>query len=145
MTKPVSCGIIVLNEKDEILVGHSTGNDKYDLPKGQKEENERHIDCAIRECKEETGILFEEKDLSFIDRFNYSRYKDLVLYLADVRSEDIDMTTLICESHFVMKGKTYPEMDHYKWIPIKDYKDYLFKNMIKVFDELMEEWEIFIK
>ena len=38
--KMISCGVIILNEFDEILMGHSTGNTFYDLPKGGVEEGE---------------------------------------------------------------------------------------------------------
>ncbi|HRH74718.1 MAG TPA: NUDIX domain-containing protein, partial [Zoogloea sp.] len=30
----LSCGLLVINERAELLVGHSTGNEHWDLPKG---------------------------------------------------------------------------------------------------------------
>ena len=30
----LSCGLLVINERGELLVGHSTGSTLWDLPKG---------------------------------------------------------------------------------------------------------------
>lgn len=141
MTKPVSCGILVLSGESpfsmKVLVGMSTGNGKYDIPKGQMEEGERHIDAAIRECKEETGLEFTEKDLTFLGKFAYSQYKDLVLYATFVPSSAIDVDKLVCESTFKTKdGRELPELSEFMWMRFNDYEKYLFKSMQKVFSSL---------
>jgi len=141
MSKPVSCGILVLSGESpfsmKVLVGMSTGNGKYDIPKGQMEEGERHIDAAIRECKEETGLEFTEKDLTFLGKFAYSQYKDLVLYATFVPSSAIDVDKLVCESTFKTKdGRELPELSEFMWMRFSDYEKYLFKSMQKVFSSL---------
>jgi hypothetical protein len=35
-----SCGVLILNEFNELLLCHSTGNSFFDIPKGGKEEGE---------------------------------------------------------------------------------------------------------
>lgn len=45
----LSCGLLVLNEADELLVGHSTGNFIWDLPKGLIDQGEDAPTCALRE------------------------------------------------------------------------------------------------
>ena len=35
-----SCGVIILNEYNEMFMGHSTGNKFHDLPKGMLDEGE---------------------------------------------------------------------------------------------------------
>lgn len=146
MSKPVSCGVLIINENGEILVGLSTGNDKYDIPKGQLEEGERHIEAAIRECKEETGLAFGEKDLTFLGHFNYSRYKDLVLYMTTIRSTSIQVEELVCESTFTTKdGKEYPELSSFMWMPPEEYQTHMFASMQKVLQTVFEEsiWRLY--
>ena len=50
-----AAGGVVKNEKDEILFILRKG--KWDLPKGKNDGNEIAKECALREVKEETGLL----------------------------------------------------------------------------------------
>ena len=61
MTLPaplLSCGLLVINERGELLVGHSTGSPRWDLPKGLLDAGETPIECARREGQEEFGLAF---------------------------------------------------------------------------------------
>lgn len=46
-------GIVTNSDGDTLMIYR---NDRWDLPKGKKEKNERKKSCAIREVQEETGI-----------------------------------------------------------------------------------------
>lgn len=48
-------GGLVLNKKKQILLIYRKG--KWDLPKGKLDKNEQIEDCALREVKEETGLV----------------------------------------------------------------------------------------
>lgn len=96
--KTISCGIIILNNENKILLGHVTGQKHWDVPKGLKNENEEYIDTAIRETKEETGLNIIRNDLKYIDYFIYNKKKDLVLYRYKI--ENIDISILKCNSLF---------------------------------------------
>ena len=55
MKQEKSCGCIILNEKNEVLlIHHNAGH--WDFPKGHVEEGETEVQTAIREVKEETGL-----------------------------------------------------------------------------------------
>ena len=55
MKKEKSCGIVVFNDKDEVLmVKHNKGH--WGMPKGHVEDGETEMDTAIREVFEETNI-----------------------------------------------------------------------------------------
>ena len=79
-----SCGCIVMNDKNEILlVHHNAGH--WDLPKGHVEERETEEETAIREVKEETNI-----DVSINSNYRYTTnyspkegvMKEVVYFLA---------------------------------------------------------------
>lgn len=139
--KTISCGIIILNEFNEFLVGHSTGNDFYDLPKGHREPNESKIECAVRECKEETGLWFEQEELKELRLFKYTKNKDLHLFLANVKKDSINMDLLECVTHFLDNEKRqFPEFDGYEWIHIDDIEKYCTVNMSRVLREFCKEY-----
>ena len=55
MIKEKSCGCIVINNKNEVLlIHHNAGH--WDFPKGHVEDGETEVETAIREVKEETNI-----------------------------------------------------------------------------------------
>lgn len=66
MKKEKSCGCIVINDKNEILlILHNAGH--WDFPKGHVEDGETEIQTAIREVKEETNI-----DVEVNEEYRYS-------------------------------------------------------------------------
>ncbi len=127
--KSLTCAIVILNEFDEILLCHSTGNNHYNLPKGMIDEGETPLEAAIRECREETGLVFTPDQLEIIGTYSYTPVKDIFLTVALVEKNTIDMNALVCESMFERYGKQFPEMDGYMWSPIKDSLRHMPKNL----------------
>jgi len=65
MKREKSCGCIVINEKNEVLlIHHNAGH--WDFPKGHVEEGETEIQTAVREVKEETNI-----DVKVNEKYRY--------------------------------------------------------------------------
>ncbi|MDD3187544.1 MAG: NUDIX domain-containing protein [Bacilli bacterium] len=58
--------IIVVNEKGDILLQHRTDRDLWCVPGGLQELGETFEEVAIRELKEETGLIVNEEDLILI-------------------------------------------------------------------------------
>lgn len=90
MKKEKSCGAIVYNKNNEVLVvKHNAGH--WDFPKGHMEANENELQTAIREVKEETNI-----DIELYDNYRYEIYyspkenveKTVVFFLARNLSND---------------------------------------------------------
>ena len=83
MKQEKSCGCIVLNQNNEVLLIHSNKG-HWGFPKGHVEEGETEIQTAIREVKEETNI-----DVEVIERYRYTQsyspeegiIKEVVLFL----------------------------------------------------------------
>ena len=66
MKREKSCGCIIINDKEEVLlVHHNKGH--WDFPKGHVESGETEVETAKREVKEETNI-----DVEVNEEYRYS-------------------------------------------------------------------------
>ena len=90
MEKEKSCGAIVINKNNKILlVHHNAGH--WDFPKGHIENRETEEQSAIREVKEETNI-----DIIINNKYRYTTsyspkenvMKEVVYFLAQNIDED---------------------------------------------------------
>lgn len=90
MEKEKSCGAIVINKNNKILlVHHNAGH--WDFPKGHIENRETEEQTAIREVKEETNI-----DIKINNKYRYTTsyspkenvMKEVVYFLAQNIDED---------------------------------------------------------
>jgi len=134
--KKISCGFLI-ESKFGFLALQPYGrkmqeNYSYDIPKGEVKENERHLECAVRELKEETGIDLTKYNHKIKDYgvLQYNQYKDIHLYHAYIFdiAENFDFK---CSSTFesIYKqslGQIVPEVIGYKWT--YDFNTY-FKNL----------------
>jgi putative (di)nucleoside polyphosphate hydrolase len=112
----LSCGILILNGQQELLLCHVTGQDHWDLPKGGAHEGETPLQAALRETREETGLDLLAEALHELGRFDYRPKKDL--YLFATLMPRFDLAQLRCESRFAQyaTGQRLPEMDGYEWV-----------------------------
>jgi ADP-ribose pyrophosphatase YjhB (NUDIX family) len=58
-------GAICINSKGEVLLVRGRKGQKWSFPKGHIEPNEKAIECARRELKEEAGIVAPETYVSY--------------------------------------------------------------------------------
>jgi 8-oxo-dGTP pyrophosphatase MutT (NUDIX family) len=127
----ISSGIII-SDGQSILLGHSTGNDFWDIPKGLVEPTESYIDGAIRETKEEFGLDIPKNNLIELGLFDYNPYKMLYLYQYNVSALP-NPTDCYCTSVFKSKGgKELPEIDDYKIVDWRDIKEFVTARMYRV-------------
>ena len=66
----IGVAILVLNEKDEVLLETRSDNGKYSFPGGALNMGEKVKAGAIRETFEETGIHFEEDEIKLFGVFS---------------------------------------------------------------------------
>jgi 8-oxo-dGTP pyrophosphatase MutT (NUDIX family) len=122
-SRRLSCGVVILCPKRELLLCHVTGQHHWDLPKGGIHDGETPRQAALRETVEETGLILAAQTLVDLGGFAYTAKKDLHLF-ATVTAR-IDPRSLCCESTFVERGsgRTLPEMDAFGWFAFDRVRD----------------------
>lgn len=112
-----SCGTLVVDGRRRLLLCHITGTAKWDIPKGMQDPGEDPLTAAMRELREESGLVFAPERFVELGRIAYRRDKALHLYRVDVGDELPDLGHLVCRSYFPhhVTGKPTPEMDGYRW------------------------------
>jgi len=134
----LSCGVVVVNDAHELLLCHVTGHDHWDLPKGRPETGETPLQTALRETREECGLVFGAAELVDLGRLPYRPRKDLHLFGA--RVSRIDPATLRCTSHFTDAGSGLrrPEMDGFGWFAFSRLRDHCTRKLADVLCERID-------
>ena len=143
-SKKLSCGIIIVDKNNRILMQHVTGQRHWDIPKGTQDAGETTKETAIRELKEETGIVAEAKDLIDIGLCHYNRFKDLYLFMLFV--DKVDVTSLVCSSVFIDDMEyEVPEADYFEMVDLSEMKNRACRSMANLLDfKLEREIEILL-
>lgn len=120
---------VVINQDNELLMICKRG--KWDLPKGHVDKNETFEECAIREVKEETGLM-NLNIIRFLDTTKHEYYDD---YL----EEDAIKETYWFEMQSNKNEHFIPQMEEnikeIKWIPQNEIQKYLensYDNICKI-------------
>ena len=105
-----SAGIVVVNEGKYLLLLYDAGH--WDFPKGHIEKDESSVQAALRELKEETGIVdgeilpgFEEHIHYFFKSEGKLISKEVVFFVARTNTSDVKLSF---------------EHKDYMWLPFKD-------------------------
>jgi len=136
--RKLSAGIIITDGK-QILLGHSTGNNFWDIPKGLVEDGENPYDTAIRETIEEFGLDFSDHTLVNLNEFKYSKSKNLHLFLATVELMP-EPNECKCDSYFDIGHGKKPEIDNFKLFDLNSCSLVFCKSM----KECFKEWRKYI-
>jgi len=118
----VSCGVLVLSPGRELLLCHVTHTAKWDIPKGIQDPGETEREAALRELREEAGIVFEPGRLTDLGSFAYRPDKRLHLFTVDADEELSTLDHLVCTSYFAhhKTGQPTPEVDGFRWAARED-------------------------
>ena len=69
-----AASVIIINERNEILLGKRTDNLKWGYAGGSIELGETIEECALRELKEETGLIADELEFFLINSGEETHY-----------------------------------------------------------------------
>lgn len=142
--KVVSCGIVLLDPDGRVLLAHATETSHWDIPKGHGEAGEAPHVTALREMVEETGVAIDAARLKDLGLFVYRRDKDLHLFAARARAEELDLAPYICTSMFPRRsdGKLIPEMDAYRWTTPDEVDRYASRSLARLFQTTLSLVEL---
>ncbi|MGI4812567.1 MAG: NUDIX hydrolase [Janthinobacterium lividum] len=137
--KKISYGVVVINERTELLLCHASAARYWDIPKGGAEHGEAPIDAALRELREETGLEMTVNQLSELGVFAYNASKNLHLFASIVDTATVNLEKLHCSSRFVSRlgGHLLPEVDAYRWVLIESICQFAPKSLTKVLTETL--------
>ena len=126
-----SCGTIIINNNQVLLIKHINGH--WDFPKGHMEHNETELETATRETKEETNIdvIINEAyryKISYQPKENIT--KDVVFYLAKPLNNNY--------------RPQLTEVSEVAWFEINDALDVLtFKNAKEILKKLINDLNMY--
>lgn len=96
--KRISAGILILNDKNQILLVKPTYRDYWTLPGGVVEKNESPLAACIRETKEEIGLALKPKHLFALvfekDKSKYDENLHVFFYYGKITEKQISSIKL---------------------------------------------------
>lgn len=143
-TRVVSCGVVLLDPHGRVLLAHATETSHWDIPKGHGEEGEAPHFTALRELVEETGLVIAAERLTDLGLFVYRRDKDLHLFAARARADELDLSQCVCMSMFPRRsdGTLIPEMDAYRWAAPEEVDRYASRSLTRLFQTTLSLTEL---
>ena len=139
----ISAGIIFVWE-NKILLCHPTNSSSYksfSFPKGGVNKGETLIDAAIRECKEETGIIANENNISKNFIVNYNKmnckkiFKKVHLFLIYINSlSELGLTSLEVPKNQMQLS----ENDWAGFLTLKECKERAFWRFLPLIESILQ-------
>jgi len=144
-----SAGLLVYRFRDgtlEVFIAHMGGpiwakKDKraWSIPKGELDENEKPLEAALREFREETGMEPPDSDLINLGEFQQSSKKNILIWASE---GDLDASALVSNRFEIEwppgtgKKLEIPEVDYAEWCDIPDASEKVIKGQVQVLEAL---------
>ncbi len=99
-------GGIILDGNKNLLIVFGKQSQKWGVPKGLREQNESHVDGALREIREETGLNLMPDSIDSLAYWGVNRARLYILQVDDVKPR--------------LHPKDVSEIDDAIWLDLKD-------------------------
>jgi 8-oxo-dGTP pyrophosphatase MutT (NUDIX family) len=146
LTKPIdvekSCGIIYLLNSNHFLICHATNSRYWSIPKGLKDAGENDIEAAIREMREETGIIINDpENLYKVYDGYYTKFKDLAAFMYMSKEDSRDLKKFVCTSMYydTEEKRELPEVDRYMFVDIDFANRFMNTSQYKIVRKTFEQ------
>ncbi len=142
-----SAGILpykIINNEIYVYLEHPGGPywkniEKYSICKGEYD-NEKAIDAAIREFKEESGFEIKKEELIYLKSHKISNNKILTIFIINKDLDPEKMTSNTFKKEFANgEIKEFPEMDKACWLKLDEAQKYIFDSQIYFIEALKEK------
>jgi 8-oxo-dGTP pyrophosphatase MutT (NUDIX family) len=131
-----SCGFIIKNIDGKVLITHPTndysGEGIWEFPKGNIEDGETELECALREVLEETNLKLSNikgKITKISEIIAHNRIYVLFLFESEenLKKYDIKCNSFVDFDEFdeFDEIEPFPENDDFKWVSFKNCLNYL--------------------
>lgn len=110
LNQPRTRVAVVLNDHEVLLVKNWLGSQQWTLPGGGIKRGETPLQCAVRELFEETGLVVEPSELSFVGYMtNTGLPRAVMVYRINLNDSDSAATIPDSARH---------EITHLAWHPL---------------------------
>lgn len=136
--KTLSCGILIVDKANRVLMFDVDKSDFWDIPKGGHETGETPVETALRELTEETSLISTADQLIELGVYPYNLYKDLYLFIWFV--EDIPIERLLGENRILKRpGAVIVDEQIFAMVPIEKAPDRMCKSLYWLFISQLEK------
>ena len=146
----IGVGIVLLNNKNKVFVGKRIDNPKkfWQMPQGGVDKNERLIQAAKRELKEETSVKSVELIKELDEWFEYNLPNNLLgkVWKGKYKGQKqkwFIMKFLGNDKEINIKTK-HPEFFEWKWIELDKITDVVVDFKLDVYKKIQEKVKIII-
>lgn len=136
-----SCGVVLSNGTHILgCIPYGMPKTKHylDIPKGRKNSGESPIQTALRELREETGLILSKESLIDLGTFKYRPEKNLHLFFFE--KEDISwyIGDYHCTSKFIINGIEVSEMVGYELVSYEEIEKKFFKSLVPILKNVLQ-------
>ncbi len=143
-------GVVVLNDKNNVLVGKRKDNpvDKWQMPQGGVDKNENFLTAMKRELYEETSIKSIKVLKELDELLEYELPKDLlgIIWKGKFRGQKQKwfIARFIGEENEINLKTKHPEFIEWKWIKMDDLPKVIVDFKKDVYEKILIELKKFI-
>ena len=141
----IGVGAIVFNEKNKIFVGKRKDNpvDKWQMPQGGVNKNEKLVDAMMRELYEETSI----RNVKIIKEFDYWLEYELpnnllgIIWQGKFRGQKQKwfIVKFIGKENEINLKTRHPEFIEWKWVDMNDLPNIIVEFKKEVYKKILSE------
>ena len=130
-----AASVIIVNEKQEILLGKRTDNHKWGYAGGSIELGETVEDCARRELTEETGLTAEELEFFLINSGEETHY----IYPNGDEVYNVEIVYLCHHYHGTLRPQE-EELSELRFFPLNDIPEEISDPIIPVIEAFKQRF-----